>query len=177
MNEKGAQKVPILSPNTLMSCFATHDDTIKEKIESELIYLRQHSSGRKSHKANIGSNGGITLKNYMNFKTKGLKGSVYAKNNSNKLCVRSDRGFSLNKIAPKKYKELFHPSKKLKIKNKDTCSNTHSISIETQFNKHASLYECNTQQVSAIKVPSQLISDKKGYQCILKDSSSIETQK
>lgn len=35
----------------------------------------------------------------------------------------------------------------------------------------------NTQQVSAIKVPSRLISEKKRYNAILKDSSSIEAQK
>ena len=53
----------------------------------------------------------------------------------------------------------------------------HSMPIETQFNKHQSLYECNTQQVSAVKIPADLISDKKKYQSILKDSRSIETQK
>ena len=43
MYEKCAQKMPNLSPRTLLSCFATHDETIKEKIEAELSNKRQMS--------------------------------------------------------------------------------------------------------------------------------------
>lgn len=75
--------MPILSPNTLMVCFATHDDTIKERIEAELSTQKQNSSGRKSHKVYTYSNGS-TIKNYMNLKSKGTK-SFYKKGNYNNL--------------------------------------------------------------------------------------------
>jgi hypothetical protein len=98
--------------------------------------------------------------------------------NSSKLHARSERGSSLNKIRPKNCNDLlvYPQTKKLKM-CRNTNINGHSMSIETQFNKHQSLYECNTQQVSAVKIPADLISDKKCYQSILKDSRSIDTQK
>lgn len=63
--------------------------------------------------------------------------------------------------------------KSLAIINKD---NAHSISIKTMFNGHPSLHECSTQQVSAMKVPSKLISEKKRFDVIMKDGS-VDTQK
>ena len=66
MYEKCAQKMPNLSPRTLLSCFAIHDETIKEKIEAELSNKRQMSSGRKTYCLKTYSNSS-TLNNYMNF--------------------------------------------------------------------------------------------------------------
>lgn len=66
---------------------------------------------------------------------------------------------------------------KPKIWRKDNATTAHSISIETQFNKHTSLYEWNTQQVSAVKIPSDFISDSKKYKNKFKDSYTHEAQK
>lgn len=178
LNDNIMLKIPTLSPNTILSCFATHDDTIKERIEAELSTQKQMSSGRKSYKINTSSTNSVS-RNYMNFKTKRSKDSVYGnKFKVSKLCAKSDRNSTINRIGSQKHSGTYLPWKKINEKSKEgRGSNVHSISIETQFNKHSSLYECCTQQVSAVKIPSQLISDKKRYNAILKDSSSIEPQK
>ena len=66
---------------------------------------------------------------------------------------------------------------KLKVKVKDKANTNHSISIESQWLKQPSLYEWSTQHVSAIKIPSQLISEKKNFKSILKDTKTIEANK
>jgi hypothetical protein len=176
MNDKMLRNIPKLSPRTLISLFVTHDDTIKERIEAEFSNQKQLSSGRKSHKINTCSNNSAT-NSHMKFKTKKSKHNIYGnKFNVSKLWVRSNRNSTVNHIGSKKHKDF--AAKKINVKSKDgRASNAHSISIETQFNKYASLYEWSTQQVSAIKISSHLISENKRYNAVLKDSSSIDHRK
>ena len=124
--DKGAQKVPVLSPRTFLSCFATHDETIKYKIDSEMTNKRQLSSGRKGYNIKRYANN-TTLKNYLNFKSKGKKKISKRNKYSTKLWARSDRGSSLNKVSVKNYNALFIPTKKLKVKHKDSSITTHTL--------------------------------------------------
>ena len=176
LNEKGVQKVPILSPRTLLSCFATHDETIKDKIDAGIARQKQANSGRKSHKIN--KNSKTTLNEYLKFKPKSINISKRNKStNWYKKVMKSQREKSTNNQPQKKYWELLGAKKNFYDKNKENSNRGNSISIDTQLCKHASIYECNTQQASAVKLPSRLISDKKQYHSILKDSKPIETQK
>lgn len=169
-------QIPALSPKTLLlSCFATHDAALLSKLESEFSNQKDFSSGRKSHNIDMTVRDN-NMKRYL--KLKPNKKSNKDSNCNTKLYSRSERGSSLNKIKPKKHNELIIPNtKKLKVCRKDIVTTGHSMSIETQLNKQTSMYEWNTQQVSAVKIPANLISDHKKYQSILKDGRSIDTKK
>ena len=166
---------PVLSPNTLLNCFVTHD-AILQRMGSEFENLKQFSSWRKSHKIEA-SFKDSKLKKYLKLKPKKKRPSTHMNTKNPKLHVRSERGSSLNKIIPKRLSQIKEPNKKHKASRKKNSNAAHRISIETQFKGKNLWYECNTQQVSAIKIPSRLISDKKNCQSILKDSNTIETKK
>lgn len=103
----------------------------------------------------------------MKFKTKNKK--VKHLNYGNKIYktkfgVKSERGTSFNKITSK-YNRTHGSRKSKQNKGKNSrVSIGHSISIESKVDRiqiYIDKYKyCNTLQVSAIKVPSRLISEK-----------------
>lgn len=115
-----------MSPGTLLSCFMTHDDIIKERIEAEFSSQKKLSSGNKNYKMNTCSHNSST-NSHMKFKTKKSKHNIYGnKFNVSKLCMRSDRNSSMNHTGSKKHKDLV--PKKTNAKSKENrVSNAHSF--------------------------------------------------
>ena len=136
LNDQVNYKINALSPRTLLTWFATHDDTLKQRIETGFSNQKQLSSVRKSYKLNTNSNNS-TSKNYMKFKTKhktkkGKHGDYSHKIYKSKFGMKSERGTSFNKMSSK-YNISFVPQKSKQNKDKNSrASNGHSISIESK---------------------------------------------
>lgn len=164
-----------MSSHIVLSCFATHDGIIKSKIEAGFSNEKLTNSGRKSHNVSVKANES-NFNNYLKLNYKTINNSINS-SNSNRIWMRTGRGLSFKWDDQKNNQGLFGNMKKLKIKIKDKMNTNHSISIESQWVKQPSLYEWSTQHVSAIKIPSYLISEKKNFQSILRDTKIIEANK
>ena len=95
----------IISSQIVLSCFATHDGIIKNKIETGFSNQKLSNSGRKSHNVSVKANES-NYNNYLKLNYKTINNSINS-SNSNRIWMRTGRGLSFKWENSKKNPGLF----------------------------------------------------------------------